>query len=75
MTAVCKEPRACAGVVLAGGGSIRRGRDNALLEYRGPMLLDHMLDVLYATGFTPCPVSGSYPGHFSVPDAHRDAVR
>ncbi len=29
MTAGCTEPRACAGVVLAGGGSIRMERDKA----------------------------------------------
>lgn len=51
------------------------GARQSLLEYRRRTLLDHMLDVLYATGFTPCLVSGSYPGRLCVPDAHRDAVR
>jgi molybdopterin-guanine dinucleotide biosynthesis protein A len=70
MTTGCEAPRACAGVVLAGGGSTRMGRDKALLEYRGRTLLDHMLDVLHAAGFTPCLVSGSYPSRLCVPDAH-----
>jgi molybdopterin-guanine dinucleotide biosynthesis protein A len=46
--------------VLAGGLSSRMGRDKALLEWRGRPLIEHTLDKLRQTGFSPA-IVGSRP--------------
>ena len=65
-------PGEVTGVVLAGGKSLRMGRDKAGLAFRGRSLLDHMLDLLAQGGSDPCVVSGQYAGYLCVPDAAPD---
>ncbi len=65
-------PGEVTGVVLAGGKSLRMGRDKARLLFRGRSLLDHMLDLLAQGGSGSCIVSGRYPGYRCIPDAFHD---
>lgn len=57
-----------AGLVLAGGASVRMGRDKAELEYAGRSLLDHALERLSQAGAEPALVSGRRPGYEHIPD-------
>lgn len=57
------------GVVLAGGQSRRMGRDKALLNFRGKVLLLHMMDTLYSLGLKDVFVSGSFPGYPCIEDS------
>ena len=50
------------GVVLAGGGSRRMGRDKALLEWQGRPLLDHVRARLWAAGCESVVTSRAAPG-------------
>lgn len=65
-------PGDATGVVLAGGKSLRMGRDKAGLAFRGRSLLDHMLDLLAQGGVHPSIVSGQYAGYPCIPDAAPD---
>ncbi len=65
-------PGEVTGVVLAGGKSLRMGRDKAGLAFRGRSLLDHMLDLLAQGGSDSCVVSGLYPGYRCIRDAAPD---
>jgi len=65
-------PGDATGVVLAGGKSLRMGRDKAGLAFRGRSLLDHMLDLLAQGGVHPSIVSGQYADYPCVPDAFPD---
>lgn len=60
------------GVVLAGGRSMRMGRDKALLDWRGKTLLQHQLDSLREAGVDDTRVSGLRPQHDGIPDLEPD---
>lgn len=62
-----------AGVVLAGGQSRRMGRNKALLDFQGKLLIRHMLDKLHALGLTDVFISGALDGYPSIPDDHPHA--
>lgn len=59
---------AWAGLVLAGGRSLRMGRDKALLEWHGRPLLAHMQALLRDAGAQRVVVSGAYPAFDGLPD-------
>lgn len=67
--ATSTEPRACLGVLLAGGLSRRMGRDKALLAWRGRPLIEHQLATLRAAGVDALRVSGERPAHGGIEDA------
>lgn len=58
-----------AGVVLAGGRSSRMGKNKVFLEYKGMLLLDHMIQVLEAAGLQDIYVSGDIKGYRCIPDS------
>lgn len=55
-------------VLLAGGRSVRMGRDKALLPWDGGTLLAHMHGLLHRAGAGRIVVSGDRPDHAGVPD-------
>lgn len=57
----------CLGIVLAGGQSLRMGRDKALLEYGASTLLRHQVNTL-AQVCGRVMVSGVYPGYDCLSD-------
>lgn len=57
-----------AGVVLAGGRSLRMGQDKALLTYQGRPLVEHMMLLLQQAGVTDVFISGEVPGYPCLPD-------
>jgi len=65
---VARAPEAWTGVVLAGGRSMRMGRDKATLSWQGRPLLEHMKALLLATGAAQVVVSGEQPDHDGVAD-------
>jgi len=66
-----RQPRPiCVGVVLAGGRSLRMGRDKALLPYRGRPLIEHMIALLQSANLSNVVVSGDYPQYQGIPDEH-----
>lgn len=71
--ATATDARPCIGVVLAGGGSTRMGRDKALLRWRGQLLLDHQIQTLRAAGVDEVRVSGERAGHVSIADREPQA--
>lgn len=60
--------RKIAGVVLAGGQSLRMGQNKALLDYNGQPLLDHMIGLLEQAGLRDIYVSGDLEGYHCIPD-------
>lgn len=62
-----------AGIVLAGGKSVRMGQDKALLEFHGTKLLDHMIGILGQAGIDDIYVSGEYDGYKAIPDTYPGA--
>ena len=62
------DPRGPAGLVLAGGASVRMGRDKAELEFGGRSLLAHAHERLVDAGAEPILVSGHRPGYDYIPD-------
>lgn len=56
------------GVVLAGGRSLRMGRDKALLMRGGMTLLDRAIGLLRDAGAREVLVSGDRPMHAGIPD-------
>lgn len=60
------------GLVLAGGRSMRMGRDKALLPWGAATLLDHMLAILRDAGATRCLVSGARDGYDAIADRYPD---
>lgn len=62
-----------AGLVLAGGGSTRMGRDKALLELDGTSLLDRARALLHAAGADPVFVAGRPEEPDGLPDAEPGA--
>lgn len=61
-------PAEFTGVVLAGGRSLRMGRDKALLPWGCGTLLDRMVGRLRDAGATRVLVSGDRPGYDAVAD-------
>lgn len=59
----------CIGVVLAGGRSLRMGRDKALLDWHGRPLLERQLGALRASGVDLLRVGGARPAYQGVADA------
>ena len=59
------------GAVLAGGRSSRMGTDKAFLEYRGKLLIEHMMDLLKEAGAKQVWVSGSLAGYPCIPDEEK----
>lgn len=57
-----------AGVVLAGGLSSRMGQDKAVLPFHGRPLIDHMIDLLHASGCKDVFVGGQRAGYQCIPD-------
>ena len=59
--------------ILAGGQSTRMGRDKALLEFRGRLLIEHAVEKLRALGFSPR-IAGTRPDLAAwapvIPDNH-----
>jgi molybdopterin-guanine dinucleotide biosynthesis protein A len=58
----------CFGVVLAGGQSMRMGRDKALLDWQGRPLIERQLDTLRASGVDALRVSGDRPDYRGIAD-------
>jgi molybdenum cofactor guanylyltransferase len=56
------------GLLLAGGGSTRMGRDKALLEFEGRPLIEHMRGLLAALPLGRVLVSGRRPGFQGIED-------
>lgn len=56
------------GVVLAGGRSLRMGRDKALLEWNGRTLLDHAIARFRLAGIPRVIVSGDRPNYRCIVD-------
>lgn len=67
-TATRTEPLSRVGLLLAGGGSTRMGRDKALLDFAGRPLIAHMLGVLEALPLARVLVSGSRPEFQGIED-------
>lgn len=61
-----------AGVVLAGGQSLRMGRDKATLTIEQQTLLERSVDLLHRVGFDDCFVSGQYEGFDCIADQQTD---
>lgn len=59
-----------AGVVLAGGQSLRMGQDKALLTLEQHTLLVRAVKLLQETGISDCFVSGNYPDFDCIRDQH-----
>jgi len=57
-----------AGVVLAGGQSLRMGRDKATLTIEQRTLLQRSVELLQHVGFEDCFVSGQYDGFNCIAD-------
>lgn len=57
-----------AGVVLAGGKSSRMGENKALLNYKGTILLNHMVEILKQSNLQDVYVSGDFNEYKSIPD-------
>ncbi|GHH55627.1 molybdenum cofactor guanylyltransferase [[Pseudomonas] boreopolis] len=60
--------QAWTGLVLAGGGSTRMGRDKAGLDWQGRPLIEHMQDLLRSAGAHRVVVSGDYPQYDAIAD-------
>ena len=60
-----------AGVVLAGGRSSRMGSNKAFLEYNGIYLIEHMKNLLQATGLNDIYISGDVEGYKTIPDSQK----
>jgi molybdopterin-guanine dinucleotide biosynthesis protein A len=58
----------CIGVVLAGGLSLRMGRDKALLPWQGRPLIERQIAVLREAGVDSVQVSGERPNYHGVAD-------
>lgn len=56
------------GIVLAGGRSRRMGQNKALLNFKGRKLIDHMIDLLQASGLRDVFISGSLRGYSCIED-------
>ena len=62
-----------AGVILAGGKSLRMGTDKALLKYRGNRMIDHIEAVFRTAGIENIFVSGEYEGFDCIYDKYPNA--
>lgn len=60
-----------AGIVLAGGQSLRMGEDKATLTIEQRTLLSRAVTLLHQVGFKDCFVSGDYPEFNCIHDQHK----
>ncbi len=58
-------------IILAGGRSSRMGTNKALLEYKGKILIEHMVDLLKSTELGDIYISGEVEGYKTIPDSQK----
>jgi len=57
-----------AGIVLAGGKSLRMGEDKALLRWQGRPLIERQLRLLQSLKLDEAFIAGTHPGYPHIPD-------